>query len=166
MNFRVRGQFEIKILIVRHINTTYFIWIKKKKKLAPAIIWKLVTCQRITSKNARPRWVDTWSWTRDMVRWYGSEDTLFGKAVNWSQHWCAICVQNQFSCAPRLARKCEIEHWFPCGEDGRLEAVGVRSRVQSGMGRFAWLWGSAKNVYQKIRHEALLNNNNNLLHLI
>ena len=78
----------------------------------------------------------------------------------------AICVQNQFSCAPRLARKCEIEHWFPCGEDGRLEAVGVRSRVQSGMGRFAWLWGSAKNVYQKIRHEALLNNNNNLLHLI
>ena len=25
LNFRVRGQFEIKILIVRHINTTYFI---------------------------------------------------------------------------------------------------------------------------------------------
>ena len=40
-------------------------------------------------------------------------------AVNWSQHWCAICVQNQFSCAPKLARKCEIEHWFPCGADGR-----------------------------------------------
>ena len=40
-------------------------------------------------------------------------------AVNWSQHWCAICVQYQSSCAPRLARKCEIEHWFSCGADGR-----------------------------------------------
>ena len=40
-------------------------------------------------------------------------------AVNWSQHWCAICVQYQFSCAPKLARKCEIEHWCSCGEDGR-----------------------------------------------
>ena len=36
------------------------------------------------------------------------------------------CVQYQFSCAPKLARKCEIEHWFPCGADGR--AGGVRSR--------------------------------------
>ena len=40
-------------------------------------------------------------------------------AVNWSQHWCAICVQYQSSCAPKLAGKCEIEHWFPCGADGR-----------------------------------------------
>ena len=29
-------------------------------------------------------------------------------AVNWSQHWCAMCVQYQFSRAPKLARKCEI----------------------------------------------------------
>ena len=34
-------------------------------------------------------------------------------AVNWSQHWCAICVQYQSSCSPKLARKCGIEHWFP-----------------------------------------------------
>ena len=42
LNFRVRGQFEIKILIVRghsDINTTYFIWIIGKNKLEPAIIW-------------------------------------------------------------------------------------------------------------------------------
>ena len=32
-------------------------------------------------------------------------------AVNWSQHWCFICVHYQFSCAPKLARKYEIEHW-------------------------------------------------------
>ena len=48
---RVRGQFEIKRLIVQLINTTSsFPWIKKIE-LEPAIIWKLVTCQRITSKK-------------------------------------------------------------------------------------------------------------------
>ena len=32
-------------------------------------------------------------------------------AVNWSQHWCPICVHYQFSCAFKLARKYEIELW-------------------------------------------------------
>ena len=32
-------------------------------------------------------------------------------AVNWSQHWCPICVHYQFSRALKLARKYEIEHW-------------------------------------------------------
>ena len=78
LNFRVRGQFEIKILIVRglsDINTTYFIWSLNKNILEPAIIWKLVTCQRITSKDTPRQWVDTW--VRDTVRWYWSADTLF-----------------------------------------------------------------------------------------
>ena len=42
LNFSVRGQFEIKILIMRghsDINRTYFIWIIGKNKLEPAIIW-------------------------------------------------------------------------------------------------------------------------------
>ena len=34
LTFRVRGQYEIKILIVRHINTTYFLWIKKNETWA------------------------------------------------------------------------------------------------------------------------------------
>ena len=38
---------------------------------------------------------------------------------------CNMC-EYQSSCAPKLARKCEIEHWLPCGADGR--AGGVRSR--------------------------------------
>ena len=41
LNFRVRGQFEIEISIVRghnDINTTYFIRIIGKNKLEPAII--------------------------------------------------------------------------------------------------------------------------------
>jgi len=41
-------------------------------------------------------------------------------AVNWSQHWCPKCVHYQFSCAPKLARKYEIEHWCPVVRtDGR-----------------------------------------------
>ena len=32
-------------------------------------------------------------------------------AVNWLQHWCPICVHYQFSCALKLARKYEIEHF-------------------------------------------------------
>ena len=40
-------------------------------------------------------------------------------AVRWSQHWCAICVQYHFSRTPKLARKCEIEHWLPCGAEGQ-----------------------------------------------
>ena len=103
LNFCVRGQFEIKTLIVWCINTTYFIWIKKKITLEPATILKQVTCQRITSKK----------YSNSM----GRHPVL--TAVNWSQYWCAICVQYQFSCAPKLTRKCEIEHWLPCGADGR-----------------------------------------------
>ena len=117
LNFRIRGQFEIKILIVRHINTTYFIWIKKNK-LEPAIIWKLVTCQRITSKRYST------SMGRHLSPRYGQVILVSGypvlTAVNWSQHWCAICVQ--YSYAPKRARRCEIEHRFIIPEvrkDGR-----------------------------------------------
>ena len=93
LNFRVRSQFEIKILIVPHINTTYFIWIFKKIKLEPAMIWKPVPCQRITSKKHGPRWVDTWA--RDTAKWYWSADTLF-----WQLSMDHNIDVYQFSCAP------------------------------------------------------------------
>ena len=123
LNFRVRGQFEIKLLIVRHINTTYFMSLKKKTTLEPVIIWKLATVQRkkySTSMGGHlsPR--------------YGQVILVSGypvlTAVNWSQHWCAICVQYQFSCAPKLARK-----WgwpLVCLSCGRtvVHSFGVRSR--------------------------------------
>ena len=102
LNFRVRGQFEIKILIVRHINTKYFIWIKKKIKLEPPITWKLVTCQRITSKKYLT------SMGRHLSARYGQVILVSGypilTAVNWSKHWCPIYVHYQFSCAPKLAK--------------------------------------------------------------
>ena len=54
---------------------------------------------------------------------YGQEILVSGypvlTAVNWSQHWCGIWVQYQFLSAPKLARKCEMERWLPCGANGR-----------------------------------------------
>ena len=117
LNFRVRGQFEIKILIVRRINTTksrlpapdttYFIWIKQRNKLEPAITWKQVPADNfkkyLTSmgRHLSPRYGQVILVSRYLVL----------TAVNWSQHWCPICVHYQFSCALKLARKYEIEHW-------------------------------------------------------
>ena len=74
---------------------------------------KLVICQRITSKNTRPRWVNTWA--RGTVRWYWSAGALFWQlSIDHN-----IDVQLVFPWAPKLARKCESRHWFPCGADGR-----------------------------------------------
>ena len=118
-------------------------WIKKIK-LEPAIIWKLVTCQRITSKRYST------SMGRHLSPRYGQVILVSGypvlTAVNWSQHWCTICVQYQSSCATKLARKCEIEHWFSCGADGRAGGRSVYCHVItkfSGMGRFTYPWCSA-----------------------
>ena len=51
-------------------------------------------------------------------------------------------MQYQSSCAPKLARKCGIEHWFPCGADGRAVYGHVITKF-SGMGRFTYPWCSA-----------------------
>ena len=75
LNFRVRNRFEIQILIVQRINTTYTMCICWNFELESAIIWKLVTCQQITSKNTQTPWVDPWA--RETVMWYWSADTLF-----------------------------------------------------------------------------------------
>ena len=41
-----------------------------------------------------------------------------------------IDVQFVFPWAPKLAKKCESKHWFPCGADGRTVArsLGIRLR--------------------------------------
>ena len=92
---------------MRHKNTTYFIWIKRNK-LEPAIIWKLVTCQRITSKkyltsmgqHLSPRYDDT-----------GQRIPSFDSCQMITTLISNGCVHYQFSCALKLARKYEIEHW-------------------------------------------------------
>ena len=46
--------------------------------------------------------------------------------------------------APKLARKCEIKHWYACGEVGRKVKQSVYGHVIaefSRMDRFSKLWG-------------------------
>ena len=80
----------------------------KKIKLEPAITWKLVTCQRITSKKYLT------SMGRHLSPRYGQVILVSGypvlTAVNWSQHWCPICVSVFLCSDPKLAKKYEIEH--------------------------------------------------------
>ena len=40
--------------------------------------------------------------------------------------WMVTWMYNIRLQAPKLARKCEIKHWYACGAEG--QAVGVRSR--------------------------------------
>ena len=112
-----------------------------KNKLEPGIIWKLVTCQRITSKRYST------SIGQYLSQRYGQVILVSGypvlTAVNWSKHWCAICVQYQSSCASRLARKCETEHCSPVVRtDGRAVYCHVITTF-SGMGRLTYPWCSA-----------------------
>ena len=51
-----------------------------------------------------------------------------------------------FSWAPKLHRKCESKHWFPCGAYGRSFVRSINGQVItkfSGMGRFIYPWCSA-----------------------
>ena len=100
-NFRVRGQFELKILIVRHINTTYFIWIFLKK-----LNLSLRLLQTNLSADNFKKYLT--SMGRHLSPVILVSGYPVSTAVNWSKHWCPICVHYQFSCA--LAKKYEIEH--------------------------------------------------------
>ena len=112
-----------------------------KNELEPAIIWKLATCQRITSKKY------SISMGRHLSPRYGQVILVSGypvlTAVNWSQHGCAI---SGCTWPPKLVRKCEIKHWFPCGVDGLSFGRAVYGHVItnfSGMDRFSYPWYSA-----------------------
>ena len=71
-------------------------------------------------------------------------DPLFDSCQLITTLMCNICVQYQSSCATKLARKCEIEHWFSCGADGRaggLRAVyGHVITKFSRIGSFTYPW--------------------------
>ena len=119
----------------RHKRNIFDINFKKSKR-EPAIIWKRINCQRITSKNTRPWWVDTWA--RDTVRWYWSADTLFWQLSIDDN----IDVQSASSWAPKVARKCGMPVVRTDGWSvGR--SVGHAITKFSGMGR---LLSSAKTI--------------------
>ena len=74
LNFRVRGQFEINILKVLLMNTTYFICILKKFNLSLRSFEKNQLGSGYLQKNTRTQWVDNWA--HDTVRRYWSADSL------------------------------------------------------------------------------------------
>ena len=111
LNFRVWGQFEIKILIVRLINTTYFMCLK-----------------------------ENWTWARDHLKSSNLSADNFKKTLELSGskpepairsgdtgqriHCFDSCqlitiwmvwMYNIRLRGPKLARKCEIKHWYSCG---------------------------------------------------
>ena len=129
LNFHPWGQFEIKILWCRSQTQLiiYFPMHFLKNELVPAIIWKLVTCQQVTSKKYLT------SMGRHLSLWY-SHVILVSiysvlTAVNRSQQGGAI---SGCTWAPKLlsiARKSEIKHWFPCGVDSRPVGQAVYSHM-------------------------------------
>ena len=80
------------------------------KKNEPAIIWKLVTCQRITSKILH---LDG-SPPEPAIR---SGDAGQRIPCFDSSQLITTLMYNQW--APKLATKCESKHWHACGADGR-----------------------------------------------
>ena len=95
LNFRVWGQFEINILKVPLMNTTYFICILKELNLSLRSFEKYQLGSGYLQKNTWTQWVDNWA--HDTVRRYWSAEKLYQVAGS----------------------QCEIKHWYACGADGR-----------------------------------------------
>ena len=108
----------------------------KKIELEPAIIWKVATCQRITSKNNQL----SGSIPEPAIR---SGDTGQQKQYFDSCQLIKTWMYNIRLQAPKLARKCEIKHWYACGADGRKVGWSMYGHVIaefSRMDRFSKLW--------------------------
>ena len=115
LDFRLRGQFEIKILIVRLMNTKNWAW----------------ACDHLKSSNLS---ADSFKKTLELS---GSipEPAIRSGDTNQRIHcfdscqltatWMVTWMYNIRLQAPNLARKCEIKHWYACRADG--QAVGLRS---------------------------------------
>ena len=109
----------------------------KKIELEPAIIWKVATCQRITSKTLEL----SGSIPEPAIR---SGDTGQQKHYFDSCQLIKTWMYNIRLQAPKLARKREIKHWYACGADGRKIGWSVYGHVIaefSSMDRFSKLWG-------------------------
>ena len=110
LNFRVRVQFEIKILIVRLTNTTYFQCIFKKSTWACDYLKT-----NLSADNFKQLTLDLDGSIPEPATRSGDTGWRIPCLDSWQLIKTWVCRLQ----APRLARKCEIKHWFPCGEDGR-----------------------------------------------
>ena len=120
------------------INFPHF----NKIELEPAIIRKVATCQRISLKKLKPS---------------GSlpEPAILSGDIGQRIHCFGSCqliktwMYNIRLQAPKLARKCEIKHWYACGADGRkVERSVYRCVIAkfSRRDRFSKLWGFARDT--------------------
>ena len=95
LNFRVRGQFEIKLLIVRHINTTYFMSLKKKN-----YTW---ACDHLKTSNCSTKKIlDLDGWTPEPT--IRSSDTgqrisCFDSRQLITTLMCNMCTISVFLCS-------------------------------------------------------------------
>ena len=114
-----KNEWSCYTVIVQLMNTTYFLCIFFKNELEPAIVWKLVTCQRITSKGTRPWWVKSEPAIRS------------GDTCQWIPCFDSCQLVTTWMCNIRLHsdRKCEIKHCFPCGADRRSSGRSVYGHV-------------------------------------
>ena len=97
----------------KSVTNAWSWWEKSKATVFPACNSWLNFCVwgqfEINILIVRQKYTTYFTWTsHDTIKWYRSADTL---SCNWSQHWCPICVHYQFSCALKLSRKYENEHW-------------------------------------------------------
>ena len=114
LNSCVRDQFEIQSLIVCLINTAFHFLCVKKIELEPAIIWKVVTCQRITSKNS------------NSVGWYLSP--RYGQVMIVSG-CCSLTAVNWTSLEWRILNKRVLVRHFSLGCNGGLMGRNIRSCI-------------------------------------
>ena len=106
---------ETKFLLCGTYKTQHISYELKKNE--PAIIWKLVTCQRILDLNG--------SIPEPAILSGDTVQPCFESCQLFTTLMCNMCAISS-CCAPKLARKCNIEHWLPCGADRR--EGGVQSR--------------------------------------
>ena len=112
LNFRVRGPFEINILKVLLMNTTYFICILKKLNLS---LRSFETYQLVSG------------YLQKTLELGGSipEPAIRSGDTGQQKHYfdsCQLIKTGMYNIrlqAPKLARKYEIKHWYACGADGR-----------------------------------------------
>ena len=119
-------------------DMTYFIWILKKN-----CTW---ACDHLKSSSLS---ADTFKKAHELSGWIPEPAIRLGDTGQqkhyFDSRWLIkTWMYNIRLHAPKLARKCEIKHWYACGADGRKVGWSVYGHVIaefSRMDRFSKLWG-------------------------
>ena len=126
LNFRVRGQFEIKIVTVQGHSDLTYISCESLEKINLSL--RSFVTGNLSANNFK-RILDLDGWTLEPAVRSGDTGQQIPCFDSCQLMTTVMC--NQLSWAPKVARKCESKHWYACGPDGRSigQSVG-RSRDQ------------------------------------